>query len=178
MKRRLFNIAGTLAAVLLALMVLAGCATIKRKENRTDVTFQASRPGSDFELVDSKGNVIAKAQTPYVVSLRPKAFNGALTLRFLDADGNAIEQPVKGKFAPGIWILADALFVFTGFVVDAATGTMWVMPSIVTMQGVAYEHDAGQQFFIATLDELRTELRQYLVPYDEWVLEQAGMEAR
>ncbi|MDR0670060.1 MAG: hypothetical protein LBF95_08255 [Treponema sp.] len=169
MKRRLFSTAGMLA-VLLAFMVLAGCATINRKGS--DVTIQASRAGVEFELVDSKGNVIAKAQTPYVVSLRPKAFNGAYTLRFLDADGNPAEQSVKGKFTPGLWILGDIFpMVFAGFVVDAATGAMWVMPSTVTMRGVAYEPGAGQQFFIATLDELRPELRQYLVPYGEWVNE-------
>jgi hypothetical protein len=166
-------------ALALSLMVLAGCATIKR-DAKTDVTIQASRSGVDFELVDSKGNVIAKGQTPYVVTLSRKPFNiGALTLRFLDADGNPVLQKVKGKFTPGLWILGDIIpGGLAGFVIDAITGAMWVIPTIVTMQGIAYEPDAGQQFFIATLDELRPELRQYLVPYDSWVLEQAGIATR
>jgi hypothetical protein len=155
---------------------LAGCATIKGRAAKKPVTIQASKQGIDFELVDGKGNVIAKGQTPYQVELKPKAFNGvAAYLKFIDSEGKPAMQAIKGKFSPGIWLLWDTLGVATGLIVDAVTGAMWVLPSTVNMLGIAYNSGAGQQFFIATLDELQPELRKYLVPYDEWVLRRTNI---
>jgi hypothetical protein len=133
------------------------------------MTVQASKPGIDFEIVDGGGNVVASAQTPYVVQLRTRVLNGAYTIRFLDKDGNPASQTVKGEFNMGLWtLIGDLMFPFPifGLVVDAATGAMWQMPSHATLQGVSYNPGAGQPLFIATLDDLSPEARQYLIPVE------------
>jgi hypothetical protein len=167
-KKLLFS--GMLIGLLTFGVLLSGCMSMKGSSwQKVDMTVQASKSGIDFELVDSKGKVVASGQTPYVVQLRPQSFNGAYTLRFLDKDGKPASQTVKGKFNMGFGaMLGDWLFpgLIVGYVIDAATGNIWKMPSLVNMQGVNYNPDAGQSFFIATLDDISPEARQYLIPVE------------
>jgi hypothetical protein len=94
-------------------------------------------------------------------------------VRFIDKDGKAASQAVKGKFNFGLgWIIGDFLpFCTLGYVVDAVTGAMWRMPSFVTLENISYNFDATQQLFMVTLEDIRPEMRQYLIPVESFEIQ-------
>jgi hypothetical protein len=142
-------------------VTLAGCYTIGSKE--TAVSFQSSTQGVQFELVDGNGNVIASGQTPYVVELKAKSFNGARYLHFTDRDGNEVSQAVKGRFFFKPWWLLGSI-PSGGFIIDLATGSFWKLPDVVNLENISYNPDTDIKFIIATMDDVLPESRQYLVP--------------
>jgi hypothetical protein len=148
---------------------LSGCYTIGKKGD-DDVNVKSTKDGIAFEVLDKNNNVVAKGTTPTVVQLKPNGFNGEYTLQFKNTAGETKRQSVKGEFDVDVmYIIGDwLLFGGIGFIVDAATGKMFKLPETITLQ-VSHNSRQNQEggFIIATLDEIRPELRQYLIPIGE-----------
>jgi hypothetical protein len=148
---------------------LSGCYTMGKK-GTDDVNVKSTKDGVSFEVLDKNNNVVAKGTTPTVVQLKTNGFNGEYTLQFKNTAGETKRQSVNGEFDVNMmYILGDVFLTGgLGFIIDAATGKMFKMPETITLQ-VSYNPRQNQEraFIIATLDEIRPELRQYLIPIGE-----------
>ena len=158
-------------STLVCALIFSGCMSMKGSSwKKTPVMIQSSAQGIDFKVVDGGGKEIASGKTPFQVELHPKALNGKLLLQYTDKDGNARNQVLKGKWNAGVGAMVGNTFLpgfGFGWIIDAATGNLWIMPSTVTMENVHYEPDAPVRFMIANLDEINPEVRQYLIPAGE-----------
>jgi hypothetical protein len=79
-------------------------------------------------------------------------------------------QFIKGKWNTGLGPIIGNTTVpgfCLGWVIDVATGNLWKMPAVVTMENIAYNPDAGIPIMIATLDDIQPEARKYLIPVTE-----------
>jgi predicted small secreted protein len=154
---------------------LTGCGTMAgRTKSSMGVQAASEKVGVSFEVVNAAGAVVASGATPAVVVL-PSGKN--YTIKFKDANDADAEQAVKKtlNFQVLNQDLRALYLAFPGIIsliVDPITGALFKMPDVVTLEGAAYhpqaapKEAAAAKFFIASIDDVRPEARQYLIPVE------------
>jgi hypothetical protein len=157
-------------AALLALVMVCGCTSMmpSRWDNNT-VAIGSQTNGIEFEILDGN-KVVASGVTPGMVELTAKSFNGAYTIKFKTPDGREIQQELKGSCETppwyNLWWLAGLNYAGLGFIVDAATGCIYQMPPNVLLKEISYNSNSDSSIMIASIDEVRPEMRPYLIPQE------------
>jgi hypothetical protein len=100
--------------------------------------------------------------------LNAQSFNKAYTIRFKNAAGEESSQQLKGtwKFFFGDLFIHLPASGGLLYILDMATGKAYYMPEVVNLQ-ISYNPGYTPHMMIAALEDLRPEMRRYLIPMEE-----------
>jgi hypothetical protein len=165
MKNRILNKGFSLFFLCVAAIVCMGCGTLAgRSKSAMGIQAESLTSGVAFEIVDGKGTVVANGVTPAVVTLPNGVFGtNKYTIRYTDKNGQAAEQTVKCTLDTSVLFATVRGFATVySFFVDPFTGALFKLPDVATLQEISYSPDI--QLIIASIDDVRPEMRQYLIP--------------
>jgi hypothetical protein len=145
---------------------ITGCASIVGGGSSNNVTINSQPDGIDIQIVGQDGSVVFTGKTPATVDLKRGAgyFKSAdYTIKYKTPSGEERVQTITHGLNGG-WYIAGNI-IFGGFIgwliVDPLTGAMYTLPKNVNLQ---ISYTTNDTLNIVSLDEIRPEMRKYLVP--------------
>lgn len=124
------------------LMLMSGCSSIMCGATK-DVKIQSNPEGAQFSVISKKGEVVAKGNTPTVLSLkRGRGYFAAsdYTIEMTHPNYTKVTQPIQQGVEIGWYGVGNALFggLVGWLILDPLTGGMWSIKDVyIDMTGEA-----------------------------------------
>jgi hypothetical protein len=160
------TVVAVFCVIFAAMFSVTGCASIVGGGSSNNVTINSQPSGIDIQIVNQEGSVVFTGKTPATVDLKRGAgfFQGAdYTIKYKTPGGEERIQTITHNLNGG-WYIVGNFFVgglIGWLIVDPLTGAMYTLPKNVNLP---ISYTTNDTLNIISLDEIRYEMREYLVP--------------